>query len=417
MRQSKTNRSLPLPHRFARPLVLGLAFGLLLGCSARGKLESSAGEASGARPGGSEVAPAVLEVGAVYDDTSIQIRLRFATDQPSWYHQYLVFEGGRWVRHGAGTQGPDPRGLFEDRISLMWDDGSVAGFEEHGGRVTAHAGLRSTRSAVSADAVREHPYLGGVLGRTDVRKFVRESRREGAEPGELWSALRTAEEIRELRSQGVFLDLWQWRAHRSNPIGYADNGYVLDYRHNSAGRGMFTDNLNGETGLPIWMYDPAKFGRRALSFEALLARGYGQDDPYFLSEAGAVPFDPEHGWQEGDALPMIFLREPAGSRGAIRAQGRWSDGAWHVRLTRSLAAPDPLDSKAFEEGRVYHVAFAVHSMVGARHHRVSRPVSFALGEGDARIVARRVEGPLDEAEVEWVALEVAVPPDPTPDGM
>jgi hypothetical protein len=169
-----------------------------------------------------------LQVSAVYDDTHVQVRLRLATDRPSWYHPYLVYQDGRWVRHGSGTDGPAPQGLFEDRISLMWDDGSVEGFAEHGGRVATHAALRSTRSAVSAQDVRAHPYLGGALGRSDVRKFIGESRREGVDPGDLWAAVRPAEELGELCRRGVFLDLWQWRAHRSNPIGYADNGYVLE---------------------------------------------------------------------------------------------------------------------------------------------------------------------------------------------
>jgi hypothetical protein len=103
---------------------------------------------------------------------------------------------------------------------------------------------------------------------------------------------------------------------------------------------MFTNNLDADTGLPLWMYDPARFGRRALRFESLLAGAYGRDDPYFLSDGGAVPFDPAHAWQEGDTLPMIFLREPSGSRGAIRAQGHYAEGAWHVRLTLPLNHPD-----------------------------------------------------------------------------
>ncbi len=353
-----------------------------------------------------------LYVGAVYNDQEMELRLRFPTDQPIWYHQYLVYRDGEWVRYGSGSDGPDEHGLYEDRISVMWDDGSVAGFDQLGGFATVHQGMRSTRSAVDADAVREHPYLGEELGRSDVRKFIAESR-DDADPNELWRAVRPEEELQALREAGTFLDLWQWRAHRSHPVGYADNGYVLDYRHSAAGRSMYTDNVNAETGEPQWMYDVEQVGLHALRFDQLVARAYDQDDPYFLSETIAVPFDPDHPWEEGDAIPHRLLREPDGSRGAIRARGGYQDGAWQIALTRSLTAPDPLDSKHFVDGEQYHVAFAVHTGgTGAKHHLVTMPVTFGFGV-EADITAQRVEGPLDEAEAEWHSLPLFHPGDPT----
>lgn len=362
-----------------------------------------------------ETAPAgdALYVSAVYNEHDLQLRLRYVTDHPIWYHQYLVYRDGDWVRYGSGSEGPDEHGLYEDRISVMWDDGSVEGFAEMGGYTTVHQGMRSTRSAVDADAVREHPHLGETLGRSDVRKFIVESREEDADSHELWSAVRSEAELQALREAGIFLDLWQWRAHRSHPVGYADNGYVLDYRHSSAGRSMYTDNVNPDTGEPQWMYDVEQAGVHALRFDQLVARAYGQDDPYYLSEATAVPFDPDHVWEDGDALPHRFLREPDGSRGAIRSSGGYHDGAWEIALTRSLEAPNPLDSKGFEDGGHYHVAFSVHTGgAGAHHHLVTMPVRFGFGV-DADITAQQVEGSLDDAEAEWTRLILIDPGDPT----
>lgn len=386
------------------PLIALLTFALAA-CSPQADSDPPAGASEEALP--------QLRVAAVYDDREIQLRLHFATEQPSWYHQYLIFENGEWVRYGSGLDGPDEHGFYEDRISMLWDDGSVDGFDRLGGYVTVHPGMRGTRSAAPADAVRAHPHLGEGMGRSDVRKFIRESRLDEADPEEAWQQTRSAEELEQLRRDGVFLDLWQWRAHRSHPVGYADNGFVLDYRHSSAGRGMYTDNVDSSTGLPLWMYDPQKTGRHALRFEKLVRREYVQDDLYFLSEKHAAPFDPERSWEEGDALPHRFLREPEGSRGAIRATGDYRDGAWQIRLTRSLEAPDPLDSKAFEQGQTYHVAFSVHTgSTGGIHHLVTVPVTFALG-GEAIISARHADGPLDDAEADWVVLDLFEATDPT----
>lgn len=356
----------------------------------------------------------VLQVAGYFDDEDIHLWFRFPTDNPSWYHQYLVFEEGEWVRYGSGADGPDTHGLYEDRIAVMWGDGSVDGFAEMGGYVTVHQGMRGTRSEVDSDQVREHPYLGGELGRSDVRKFIRESRDEDADQP-AWAAVRSPEELMELREKGQFLDLWQWRAHRSNPVGYADNGYVLDYRHSSEGRSMYTNNVDRETGLPAKMFDPEKTGLKALRFEKLMDQGYGQEDFYYLAESFAVPFDPDHEWQEGDALPHRLLREPDGSRGAIRAEGVYSDGAWLVHLTRSLESPNALDSLSFVPGEVYDVAFSVHTdSTGALHHLVSMPLTIGF-EAEAEIRLDRVGEGEEKSpdQLEWHTIALFDPGDPT----
>ncbi|WP_430981832.1 ethylbenzene dehydrogenase-related protein [Halorhodospira halophila] len=359
-----------------------------------------------------------LRVGAVYNDEAIQIRYEFATEAPSWYHQYWVYEvegrgsDGEWVRYGSGGPEPDEHGLYEDRISMLLDDGDV-GLDRYGGFMTAHEGMRGLTGAAGADEVRAHPHLGETLGRSDVRKYIPQSREDGDGAAD-WAAVRDEAELEAMRERGEFLDLWQWRAHRSHPLGYADNGYVLEYRHSSAGRGMFTDNWDDEAEQPRWMYDPDEAGFRALDRERLFAGDYDQDDLYYLSEGHATDFDPDHPWEDGDVLPQRFLQEPDGSRGAIRADGGYEDGAWRVRLTRSLEAPDPTDSHALEPGEVYDVAFAVHEGVGQRWHRVSMPHTLALaGEAgdapEADIVATYTEGDLDEAEVAWADIGLIYP--------
>jgi len=390
---------------------LAVASVVMAGCAQDGS------EHAGAREGREAVearGTPVLEVAGYFDDQDLYLWLRFPTEDPSWYHQYLVYEDGAWIRYGSGSDGPDPHGLYEDRISMMWGDGSVRNFAQAGGYVTVHQGMRSTRSEVDPDQVREHPHLGGELGRSDVRKFLRESRDEGSgQP--LWASVRPPEELMALREEGRFLDLWQWRAHRSNPIGYADNGYVLDYRHSSKGRSMYTDNVDAETGLPAMMFDLERTGIHALRLEKLVAGEYGQGDFYYLAESFAVPFDPDHAWEEGDTLPHRLLREPDGSRGAIRAEGRYADRAWRVLLRRSLQSPDPLDSLTFVPGATYDAAFAVHTgSTGSHHHLVSIPVTIGL-DAEARIRLPRVdsgERPSPD-QLDWHAIELFEPGDPT----
>nr|WP_309544653.1 ethylbenzene dehydrogenase-related protein [Alkalilimnicola ehrlichii] len=351
-----------------------------------------------------------LQVAAVYDDEQFQLRYRFETDSPSWYHQVLRYEDGRWVRYGTSGPEGDPHGLYEDRISMMLDDGAVDGFGLYGGFMTAHQGMRTTYNEASPETVRQNAYLGQELGRSDVRKYIPQSRTTANPADVSWHHVRPVAELEQLRDEGVFIDLWQWRAHRSNPLGYADNGYILEYRHSSEGQGMYTSNWDEETEQPLWMFDAEQTGFHALDWERLIEQGYGQDDFYYLAEGHAVPFDPNHDWQEGDVIPQRLLRTPSGSRGAIEADGRWHDGAWEVRLTRSLEAPNPQDSKTLTDGQIYNVAFAVHQATGQRWHHISLPQKLSLGaEAEADIVARRVDGPLDEAEADWAEIPLVEP--------
>lgn len=355
----------------------------------------------------------VLYVAAEYNGETFRLHYRLEVANPSWYHQYWRYSAGEWVRMGSGAAGPDEFGLYEDRISMMLDDGSVAGFDRYGGWMLVHPGMRSLDSAVGADAVREHPILGEAMGRSDVRKFIPQSREtENYTDPAPWHAVRSEAELAEMQERGEFLDLWQWRAHRSNPVGYADNGYVLHYRLSSEGRGMYQDNQDAEHGGPAYMFDAEKTGAKALAWDTLVAREYSQDDWYYLAEEFAVPFAAEHEWQEGDVLPFRLLRTPTGARGAITADGKYAEGAWRVTLERSLASPNRLDSKTLRAGNVYTVAFAVHhGGVGARHHHVSLPIRLGLGvsNSEADIIASKSERPLTDSELNWQAVKLIYP--------
>lgn len=343
-----------------------------------------------------------LKVAVLYNADKVQIRYEYPREDPSWYHDVYVYEDGEWVHYDTDFAGPAPNGFYEDRISIMIGDGSVNYFGSVGGFVTAHEGMRSLSSAVHGEAVQD------VIGESDVRKYIPESREDG--PFEAsWDRPRSDDEIRQLREDGVFLDLIQWRAHRSNPMGVADNGYVLEYRHGSEGRSMFTTNFDSDAGHPEFMFDPDKTGMRALDWERLLEQGYGQDDLYYLAEEHATAFDPEHEWEDGDTIPRRLLREPSGSRGAVAAEGRHEDGAWRVRITRTLDAPNPMDSKSLEDGGLYNVGFAVHESASARWHYVSLPLTLGLENPQGNIVARRVEGSLDDAEAQWYEVDLLYP--------
>jgi hypothetical protein len=204
-----------------------------------------------------------------------------------------------------------------------------------------------------------------------VRKYLPASRTNPSD----WTTGKSLEEIAKLKTAGGFVDLMQWRAHRSNPVGMADDGYVLEYRNFDSGKKMFDSNLDKETKQPKFMFDAAKFGAKAVSADQI-----GKKENFLIKGVNAIPFDPKAGWKEGDMLPRyVTTSEVSGSAGDNKATGNWKNGVWTVVMIRPLGLTND-DDKALKAGGVYPVGFAVHDdNITTRGHHVSFPVTIGLG--------------------------------------
>jgi len=325
-----------------------------------------------------------LDIQAAYDDEDIVFRFSWDSDAPSLYHDYLVYEGGEWVRYGGESDG-SAFPLNEDRVTFLLDDGSIDGFEHYGGFMTVYSFTRY----MSTEEVPEEE-VDAVLGEgtEDLRKMLPDSMEDPTD----WRTQRSEEELADLQSAGYFLDLWHWRSHRSNPIGWSDDQWVLDSRNNDEGSGVASTNFDGDLEQPQWMFDPEQTGQYAMSWDRIQTLDYTMNDPYYLSEFNSVPFDPDHDWQEGDAIPRRFLSEPEGSRATIFSQATIADGRWTVELRRALDTGAPQDDKILEEFGRYDLAPAVHAGATAgRWHYVGMPVTLGLGRS-ADVEAARFTG-------------------------
>jgi hypothetical protein len=348
-----------------------------------------------------------LQVKAAYNGRDMFFRYRWPARQPSIYHDMMKFEGGKWVRYGTSVPGPQAQGIYEDRVSMMVDDGSVPEFARYGGYITIGDGMRFFTSEAKADEVKAHPYLGGKRKQEEVRKYLPATRKDIND----WRSVVPEDELAALRRGGYFLDLWHWRAHRSNPIDVSDDEVIFDTRAGDAGEGPFTANWDAEAKQPKFMLDPQKTQRRALKWDDLVQRKLGLDDVYFISEDTAVPFDAAHAWQDGDTIPRRLLRRGDGSHADITVLGRgvWKDGFWDVTLTRAMDTGHPLDDKILVDKRVYNLAFAVHRYaVGSRWHNISLPISLGLGR-EADLIASRFDGDSPAWDQPWHAVTLFYP--------
>ena len=336
-----------------------------------------------------------LRIQVAYNDQDIYFRFTFPSKNPGIHHDYVVYEGGTWVRHGESAVGSVPDGLYEDRFAFHVDDGSVRGFATQGCFTACHAGLRDPfmYAAPTSEQVKANSYFADVIKKTDTRHYIPDSRQREQWWDFSWDDISAeyVDAVQALKEGGVFLDQWHWRAARGNPIGVSDDMWVLDYRNGDAGNSSYATNFDSATEQPKKMFDPEKAGFAALSFDDVRNARVPFDSVYYLSDDTMKDFDPSYPWKEGDAIPRRYLRTPEGSRSDITADARWDNGEWTVELKRKLDTGNP-DDKAFHDHATYNTAFAFYTAAtGNRFHYVTFPQKLGLGQ-PADIIAQKFAG-------------------------
>jgi hypothetical protein len=311
-----------------------------------------------------------LRVQAAYDASNAYLRFQWRTlnAHPGTEHQYLRFDGKQWQVFGYPRLDQVVResremGIYEDRMTIMIDDGKVPLFAQQGCWLTCHNGQRDMPNQFTGQEVRGNALLTAIK-KSDVRKYLPATRTNPSD----WKSGKTLEEIAKIKAAGGFVDLIQWRAHRSHAVGMADDGHVLEFRNSDSGRDMFSGNADAKTHAPIFMWDEKKVGYKSITVDQL-RRG----DHFLVRERNAVPFNPNAGWKEGDMIPdYVVSREDArGSAADNNAIASWKDGVWTVVITRPLGLANA-DDKTLKAGSVYNVGFAVHDdNITTRGHQVS----------------------------------------------
>lgn len=324
-----------------------------------------------------------LAVQAAHDDQNLYLRFQWKTknDYPGSAYPHFRFDGKAWKSYGwprldEKVWKDKKPAIYEDRLTIMLDDGKVPGFKNQGCWLTCHDGMRDMPNVADEKAVKAHPLLGKVLKKKDVRKYLPETRTDAMAS---WDKTKSPEEIAKLKAAGHFVELMQWRAHRSNAANMADDGYVLEYRLFDEGKNPFAANWDKEKKQPKFMYDAKKVGFKSRTMADLR----DQSKPAALTPELAAPFDPNAGWKEGDLIPR-YVVSPRNAKGSAAdnndVHGNWKNGTWTVVWTRKLDTGHPGDDKILKPGGVYDVSFAVHDdNITTRGHHVSFPVTLGLG--------------------------------------
>jgi hypothetical protein len=327
--------------------------------------------------------PLTLQV--AFNDKQVFFHYRWPAEQPHLLTDLLRYSDGKWQRQARTPIGSDTDGMSEDRLGMMLDDGGVPEFQRYGGFITVGASMRD--------------FTGSPAEAAHRRKYLPATRRDPSD----WYSIVDQATLDGQRQAGYFLDLWQWRAHLSNPLAHADDQHIAWYRLYDSGETAFFSNWDAHSGQPRWMFGPTRADGPALRWKDITGGRVDFEDNYYLSVDTAVPFDPTHEWREGDVIPGQVLREPSGSRADISVfgKGRWADGFWDVTLVRALDTGFPLEDKILRDQGVYSIALAVHRDARAsRWHYVSLPLQIGLGR-QADLVASRFAG----AAPDWSSID------------
>jgi hypothetical protein len=131
-------------------------------------------------------------------------------------------------------------------------------------------------------------------------------------------------------------DIWYWKSHRSNPVGYADDKY----------------HILSDT--------EAKKSRMILSPTAkkrYLLR---------LADAGTPMYRKNIEIEyKGDIIPQYSYVTPTGSRADVRAKGRWENGAWTIEFGRKLNTGHGDDVQfKLNAGKKYLFGVSIASLYG-----------------------------------------------------
>jgi hypothetical protein len=163
-----------------------------------------------------------------------------------------------------------------------------------------------------------------------------------------------------IAGKGELLDMWHWKAVRSNPVGHADDQYLDDTAWSkdkpNAGRksdpltgGGYKDNANQAKSAPAVMPAP----------------GGGKPPRNWVLASESVPFTDS--FKTGDRVGGVIVSPFAGDRGDLTAKGVWSKGQWMVEISRPLVTGSKFDVQYNDLNAGYYFAPAVFDNAEVRH--------------------------------------------------
>ncbi len=167
------------------------------------------------------------------------------------------------------------------------------------------------------------------------------------------------------------MDVWHWKAQRSNPVGYTDDQWLghelkkdgdeeLARGNDAKTAGGYSDNWDKEAKRPKYAFKE------------------GDKPGPVLLKKDAVEIKDQK-FKVGDRLPREVLEKPTGSRGDIEAKAVWDKGRWTLEMRRARDTGDKEnDVQLTDPGRSYYFGISVHDNEGDDQHSHTGPTVLKL---------------------------------------
>jgi len=163
-------------------------------------------------------------------------------------------------------------------------------------------------------------------------------------------------------------DLWHWKAVRSHPVGYTEDGYLVENpskepekgRKRDAGNKPYkaSNNRTKDKKGPAYMQDPSK----------------SASIPGSLLASEAVKIEGSSKFKEGDKIPGYLIHKNwKGSFADVETQGVWKNGKWTVLISRKLQTGND-DDVQYNTRKKYPFGVGVFDNSGAEHSYNSEPL-------------------------------------------
>ena len=162
-------------------------------------------------------------------------------------------------------------------------------------------------------------------------------------------------------------DMWHWKAVRSNPVGYTEDGYVTSNpskepekgRKRDAGSGTKAkSNRTKDKSKPAYMQDPSK----------------SASIPGTLLVSEKVEIKNHANFKEGDEIPGYMLNtEWKDSFADVKTKGVWANGKWTLVMSRKLNTGYD-DDIQFNTRKKYPFSLAVFNNSGAHDSYNAEPL-------------------------------------------
>lgn len=265
---------------------------------------------------------------AVYTSANIYILASWADDTFSITRDKYNVSGGVFDAGLAGSNS-------EDRIALLWEIGTVSGFDSSGCQAKCHTlngPVNFTGAGEKADMWHVKAARGGGLSSATIN-----------------SALTINAASYEATAGTITLN------------GYADDKHVDNTgRHGDTGAGPYSDNTNGTHA--AWIEaNPLDWIDAMVLTQSEIDGGEAINITEALTNSWANLTWAVSNYTTLNAnVPRHILAPPTGSHGDIEVAMRWADGIWTVEIKRVLDTGNS-DDVAFSDttAGMYHFSVAI----------------------------------------------------------